>query len=110
VEYSGVLRLEASLLQQGEVPITTETTPPDTKREAHSSHRADTDLWGREYWLHKLSWYGHGSLECIAMNLWISSCILSITCQCEYSYARRFPPHSSLTMNERSAASVTVTS
>ena len=49
---------EASLLQQGEVPITTETTLPDTEREAHSSHRADTDLCGREYWLHKQNYHG----------------------------------------------------
>jgi hypothetical protein len=57
VEYSGVLRLEASLLRQGEVLITVDTTPPDTKRKAHSSQRADTDLCGREYWLHKQNYH-----------------------------------------------------
>jgi len=71
VEYSGVLRLEASLLRRGEDLITVDISPPDTKRKAHSSHRADIDLCGREYWLHKQSYHRMVTipLNVIVMNL-----------------------------------------
>jgi hypothetical protein len=57
VEYSGVLRLEASLLHQ-------RATPLDTEREATlPTGRTQTGVGGNIGSINKLSWYGHDSLN-----------------------------------------------